>query len=87
MVLIRSWMMISRAVEMAEQDLMTITEASARYGFSRSMIRTWLERGRLPGRVFGRTWTISKADLEAFLAKPRPTGRPPKRRRRKKVEA
>ena len=64
-----------------DEDQITVTEAAELYGFSTSWIRILLERGRVPGRLYGKTWIVSKAPLERYLKE-----RPPRGRRKKAEE-
>jgi len=61
-----------------ENRQITITEAAELFGFSTSWMRILLERGRVPGRKFGQTWTVNKETLERYLKERPPRGRPRK---------
>ena len=59
-------------------DLMTIQEATKRYGFSGGYFRQLIAQGKIRGRKLGTTWVIDPASIDEFLENPRPkTGRPP----------
>ena len=60
--------------------LLTIGQAARRSGLSESLLRRYCADGRLPARKVGRDWAIREVDLDAFLMRQRPTGRPPNER-------
>lgn len=55
---------------------MTTTAAAQRAGVSDTIIKRWLKRGDVQGRKERGWWTVDEASLEAYLARPRTTGRP-----------
>ncbi len=59
------------------EQLISVTEASQLLGMSPARVRHYIIRGRLPAQQVGRTWTLSRADVEAFATLPRLPGRPP----------
>lgn len=60
-------------------DLLTVTEAAKDYPLSGRQLRHLLLKGLVEGRCFGRTWALSRASLEAYLAQDRRPGRKPKK--------
>jgi excisionase family DNA binding protein len=63
----------------AKDEQITVTEAAALYGFSTSWIRILLERGKVPGRLYGKTWLVSQTTLAKYLENRPPRGRQPKK--------
>jgi excisionase family DNA binding protein len=58
--------------------MLTTNEAAKRLGFSTRRLLVLIEHGRIPAEKVGRDWLLNEADVEAFAAVPRPTGRPRK---------
>ena len=50
------------------QELITLTEAAARYGFAHTHLRNLVLRGRLAAKKLGRDWVTTPADIEAYIA-------------------
>jgi excisionase family DNA binding protein len=48
-------------------NLITLTEASERYGLSTSYLAQIARSGRLKARKFGKTWVTTPAAVEAYL--------------------
>ena len=49
------------------EDLISIPEAAKRVGFTTPTIRSWVERGKIPGYLHGfRRTYVSAADIEAL---------------------
>jgi len=63
--------------EVVMAKLISVTEAAKLSGFTVGYIRRLLIEGRLKGQKIGSFWVIDGKEFERFLAKPRPTGRPP----------
>jgi excisionase family DNA binding protein len=59
------------------ETTLTIQQAAERLELSESRVRKLAQDGRL-GRKVGRDWLFSEEELTAFLATPRPAGRPPR---------
>lgn len=65
------------------RPVLTSSEASARYGISRSHIQYLVRTGRIEGKKpWGREWMIYEDSLQAFLAQPRSKGREGPRKKR-----
>ncbi len=61
-----------------EPRLLSTTEAAAYLGITRQSMHELAVRNQL-GRRVGNAWAFTQAELDAWLAKPRPKGgRPPK---------
>lgn len=58
--------------------LLSVAEAASLYPLSERRIRELAMQDIITGRRFGRTWVITRASLEAYLALPRRRGRKPK---------
>jgi excisionase family DNA binding protein len=60
--------------------MLTLTEAAAELGISAATLRHQVQGGRLAARLFGKTYVISRVELERYratsLGKP---GRPSRR--------
>ena len=64
---------------MSTEDLWSTQQAAEYLGVTRQSVHELAQRGQIGGRRVGRTWVFTKAELDAWLAKPRPKGgRPPK---------
>lgn len=48
-------------------DLLTLTEAAERYGFSSDYFRRLAEKGRLQARKVGRQWLTTADAVDSFL--------------------
>lgn len=48
-------------------ELISLAEASQRYGLSMSYLRTIAQSGRLQARKIGRNWVTTPAAVEAYL--------------------
>ena len=57
-----------------ETKLLTTTEAAAVLGISEIRVRQLCQDGRL-GQKIGRDWLFTQAELDEFLATPRPVGK------------
>ena len=61
-----------------EERLLSLTEAAVYLGITRQSMHEIAKRNTI-GRRIGKAWVFSPAELDAWLAKPRPKGgRPPK---------
>lgn len=62
-----------------QEDRLTLKEAAALPGCPLKVesLRTAINRGKLPGRKYGNTWTITREDLIYYLEN-RKIGRPKK---------
>lgn len=58
------------------EDLITVQEATARYGLSGGFIRRLIRNGRIRGRKMGASWVIDPASLERYVKGERKKGRP-----------
>lgn len=50
--------------------VMTIPEASAKYGRSQENLRKWCRLGRIKARRYGTMWLLVEASLQEFLKNP-----------------
>ena len=48
--------------------MLTLTEAAARLGLAASTLRIQIHRGKLKGRLVGKTWTVSEREVERYRA-------------------
>jgi excisionase family DNA binding protein len=48
-------------------DLLSLTQAAKRYGFSSDYFRRLAEKGRLQARKVGRQWLTTSDAVESFL--------------------
>lgn len=55
-------------------DLLSLSEAAGRYGFSSDYFRRLAEKGRLDARKVGRQWLTTSKSVEAFLESREPRG-------------
>ena len=58
------------------KNLITVQEATARYGLSGVYIRLLAREGRIRGRKMGTTWVIDPSSLEQYMKSARKRGRP-----------
>jgi len=61
----------TRASEPLADGLMTVTEAAARWGLSKTCIRRLLADGRVGGRKLGPLWVVDEGSLRLYLANQR----------------
>ena len=60
-----------------EDDLLTLTEASAASGYSPERLRQFATRGLMPAKKYGTQWLVHRSALTRFMAEHHPTtGRP-----------
>jgi excisionase family DNA binding protein len=59
--------------------LLTLREASEIAELEQSWLRRQVYAGHLKATLYGKTWLVTRRDLDAFMAMERPTGRPPRR--------
>ena len=60
-------------------ELWDTNQAAEYLGITRQAVHALARRGEV-GRQVGRAWVFTQAELDAWLAKPRPNGgRPPKK--------
>lgn len=50
------------------QQLITLAEASSRYGLTADHLRHLALRGRLKAKKIGRDWVTTPADVETYIA-------------------
>ena len=50
------------------QELISLTQASERYGLSPDYLRQLAIKGRLKARKIGRNWVTTPADVEAYIS-------------------
>lgn len=50
------------------KELITLTEASERFGLSVQYLRDIARSGRLKARKIGRDWVTTPADVETYIA-------------------
>ena len=62
---------------MSDEELWSTQQAAEYLGITRQSMHDLANRGQV-GRRVGRAWVFTKAEIDAWLAKPRTTGRPPK---------
>ena len=68
-----------------DQELWSTNQAAEYLGVKRQSVHELAKRGEV-GQQVGRAWVFTKAELDAWLAKPRPKGgRPPKKTRGRDV--
>jgi excisionase family DNA binding protein len=48
--------------------MLTLTEAAARLGVAASTLRVQVHRGKLRGRLVGKTWTVTEREVERYRA-------------------
>ena len=53
--------------EPATNDMLTTTEVATRLGCSPRNVRALAERGALPGRRVGRSWTFDVVDVQEYI--------------------
>lgn len=57
--------------------MLTLTEAGAILGLSPNTLRVQIKNGRLKGRMVGKTWTVTRRELDRYAAESK--GRPGRR--------
>ncbi len=50
-----------------KQELISLAEASERYGFSTAYLRELARKGRLTAKKVGRDWVTTPADVEEYI--------------------
>jgi excisionase family DNA binding protein len=59
--------------------MLTLAQAAARLGLSPSTLRNQIAKGRLHGRLVGKTWTVTERELSRYAAESQgKVGRPRK---------
>lgn len=58
-------------------EMLSLKEAADELGITVSTLRPYCQEGRIGTKV-GHQWVITRTELEAFKAMPRPVGRPRK---------
>jgi excisionase family DNA binding protein len=48
--------------------MLTLSQAAVRLGLSPSTLRGQISKGKLRGRLIGKTWTISEREVERYRA-------------------
>ena len=48
--------------------MLTLTEAAARLGVAASTLRHQIRKGKLRGRLVGKTWTISEREADRYAS-------------------
>lgn len=51
-----------------DKEYLTIKDVAELFNVHTNTVRRWLRRGQLPGRQIGRSWRVSKAAIDAYLA-------------------
>lgn len=64
---------------MSNTEMLTVAEAAATLGIAPSSVRHAIRAGRLEARKAGRDWWLRPADVLAYKANRRNSGRPFKR--------
>lgn len=49
-------------------QLISLADASARYGFSQAYLATLARKGRLRAQKLGSIWVTTPADMEAYIS-------------------
>jgi len=73
--LFQTWYSNAGGITMLK-DLLTVTEATERFGLSGGFLRRLLRQRRIEGRMMGNSWVIVSSSLEAHLKSERKKGRP-----------
>lgn len=63
---------------MADLELLSLSEASARYQIPVTTLKHALQRGDIVGQKIGHQWVVAARDVEVFLVKRPRRGRPTK---------
>ena len=48
--------------------MLTLAQAAARLGVAASTLRIQIHKGKLRGRLVGKTWTVSEREVERYRA-------------------
>jgi excisionase family DNA binding protein len=48
--------------------MLTLSQAAVRLGLSPSTLRGQISKGKLRGRLIGKTWTVSEREVERYRA-------------------
>jgi excisionase family DNA binding protein len=48
--------------------MLTLAQAAVRLGLSPSTLRGQISKGKLRGRLIGKTWTVSEREVERYRA-------------------
>jgi excisionase family DNA binding protein len=48
--------------------MLTLTEAASRLGLAASTLRGQIGKGKLKGRLVGKTWTVTEREVERYRA-------------------
>ena len=62
---------------MAEQELLSLSEAAKRYGVPITTLRGAIQHGHIEAKKIGHQWVVAPDDIERFLANRPKRGRPP----------
>lgn len=57
-----------------KDQLLTLSQAGKRYGYSSDYLRRLAEKGRLSAHKVGHQWLTTSADVEIFLESREPRG-------------
>lgn len=63
---------------MTEQELLSLTQASARYQIPIPTLRECVQHEKIVGRKVGNQWVVTPQAVESYLANRPKRGRPPK---------
>jgi excisionase family DNA binding protein len=66
-----------------KDQLLTLSQAGKRYGYSSDYLRRLAEKGRLTAQKIGHQWLTTASDIETFLESREPRGVYKKHPRRK----
>jgi excisionase family DNA binding protein len=58
----------------SKDDLMSLSEAAAAYGYSGDYLRRLAEKGRLKAQKLGRNWLTTPDDMKSFIESREPRG-------------
>lgn len=64
---------------MAEPELLSLSEAAARYKIPIPTLRSAVQAGHIAGRKIGHQWVVASGSIEAYLANRPKRGRPIKK--------
>ncbi len=54
-------------MKVGDVDVMTVSEASARYGIARKTLLTQIRRAKLPATLSGHTYLVTSAAMEIYV--------------------
>jgi len=68
------------------KGMLTVIDTARMLGVSPRRVRALVQDKRLPAMFWGRCWYLRREDVLTFRTKPRPTGRPPKNPKPRKLD-